>query len=165
MILVAESEATRADHDGGVALHMNRLALAPLSLHPDTSPQAIADAQRSDVAEAAYRLGRHDIDGISEAVCLPLWTVKRRLAEIFDTALPAPKMAGSPRPRKDFAKVIEDYLHANPRSSASAIEKACGLASGSANHYLASQGERFCFKWGVNVNKKAVKLWSAKDAK
>lgn len=47
-------------------------------LHPSTSPAAIADLHWELVQEAAEELGR-DVDAISEAVCLPRWSVERAL--------------------------------------------------------------------------------------
>ena len=48
---------------------------------PETSPQAIADAQRADVA-AAWKGGIRTVEAISEAVILPVSVVRRRLEEL-----------------------------------------------------------------------------------
>ena len=44
----------------------------------DTEPAAIAAIQRADVLSATKQHGR-DVAAISEAVCLPMWNVKRIL--------------------------------------------------------------------------------------
>lgn len=57
--------------------------LPPLPLTEDTSPEAIAAAQRAAVAEAIRSLGsRATVERISEAAILPPWVVKRRVKEL-----------------------------------------------------------------------------------
>ncbi len=51
------------------------------TLHPETDPQSIADAQRSDV-EAAWSLGLREPEEISFYCALPLWNVRRCLGEL-----------------------------------------------------------------------------------
>jgi hypothetical protein len=48
-------------------------------LHPDTEPEAIAAAQRDAVFEAHRNATPEEI---SDRVDLPVWTVRRRLAEL-----------------------------------------------------------------------------------
>lgn len=56
---------------------------AGLVLTPDTEPDAIAAAQRGDVADAVARLGPGaTAEQIADDVCLPVWSVRRRLDEI-----------------------------------------------------------------------------------
>jgi hypothetical protein len=53
------------------------------SLHPDTSPAAIAATHRAIVAEAVRELGPGaTAEAISEATCLPTWNVTRHLGEV-----------------------------------------------------------------------------------
>lgn len=55
-------------------------------LTEDTSPEAIAAAQREAVAEAVRQLGGNaTAEQISAAVILPVWSVKRRLKELKRT--------------------------------------------------------------------------------
>lgn len=48
-------------------------------LHPDTEPEAIAEAQRDAVFESHRNATPEEI---SDRVNLPVWTVRRRLAEL-----------------------------------------------------------------------------------
>jgi hypothetical protein len=53
------------------------------SLHPDTSPEAIAATHRALVEKAAAKLGRGaTAEQISELAVLPVWNVKRHLESI-----------------------------------------------------------------------------------
>lgn len=54
----------------------------PLSLHPDTSPAAIAAAQREAVLAAVAAADTDDPATLSAVACLPVWTVERRLEEL-----------------------------------------------------------------------------------
>src|SRR5262249_29876090 len=58
---------------------------AGYELTPDTEPEAIAAAQRAEVARAREfltPLGRATAKRISDLVVLPVWVVRRRLAEL-----------------------------------------------------------------------------------
>lgn len=60
---------------------------AGLVLTRDTEPDAIAAAQRGDVADAVKRLGPDaTVEQIAGDVCLPVWSVRRRLEEIATAA-------------------------------------------------------------------------------
>lgn len=52
-------------------------------LHTDTTPAAIAMAQRNAIRDALRELGRAaTVEQVSEAACLPVWSVRRRLEEM-----------------------------------------------------------------------------------
>ena len=52
-------------------------------LHPDTAPGAIAAAHLADVRDARRRLGPGaTVEDIAAACDLPVWNVRRALAEI-----------------------------------------------------------------------------------
>lgn len=54
------------------------------SLSGDTSPEAIAESQREAVAGAVRELGPGaTAERVSEAVCLPVWVVERRMRELL----------------------------------------------------------------------------------
>lgn len=56
---------------------------AGYELHPDTEPEAIAQAQREAVRAALEELGEGwTVAGVSDVAVLPAWTVTRRLNEL-----------------------------------------------------------------------------------
>ena len=68
---------------GDWAAQWARAAAAGYELDDSTAPDAIAATQRADVAEALGRLGPGaTAEAIADDVLLPVWTVRRRLAEL-----------------------------------------------------------------------------------
>lgn len=91
--------AWNSDRDVKLAFDAVKVGIASaaaVQLHPDTAPDAVARAQRRVIREAVPRVGT-DPKALSLEVCLPVWTVERRLAEITRTRVrswtPADKLA------------------------------------------------------------------------
>lgn len=79
----------------------------PSVLHPDTSPEAIAAAQREVVAVVAFGVlrgrrvaGPEHVSRISDLSILPAWNVRRRLAELGYRVKEASPCPAAPRRRK-----------------------------------------------------------------
>lgn len=142
---------------------------------PSTTPEAIAAVQLADVREAVKRLGREDLAAISAATDLSLWTVQRRIAELFGekrpkTKVQLSKVRQSPIARGKFIKQpqaatkliprIVVYLTKHGPTSVPVIAKALGVPSTNVGPTIAK-----AFRWfrrvGTELNplKQKRKVW------
>lgn len=133
-----------------------------VALHDSTSPESIAADQRQAVLDAMRSLVTSDISAISEAVFLPAFTVKRRLAEIFGKKTPRPEKRPAKVRRVD---VIADLIRREGPLTARQISDATGIPAQTVQWYVRVKGQfRVCgttdaTEGPISPNK-PVRLWS-----